>query len=71
MKKSAFDVQHPIFRPLWLRVLIIFICFAWGTYELTLGNYFWVLLFAGCGLYLAYEWLVAFNPEDPDEKDDT
>ena len=63
-RKSAFDVQHRFFKPLWIRLLIIAACFAWAAYEFfSLGNVFWPLLFVACGIYLAYEWLWVFDPD--------
>ena len=67
MNLSQFDVQHPLFKPLWLRLLIIGIGAAWTVVELRGGNWFWAGLFAVCTAYLVHQWLLFFNPVDPDE----
>lgn len=65
---KSFDVQHPLFKPLWLRVLIIVFTFCWATFEYLNGNGLWALLFAACGAYLAHQWLWAWNPPKDDEE---
>ncbi len=55
--KEAFDVQHPLFRPLWLRVLIIAFCFGWAVFEWSNGKTGWAALFVVCGAYLAHQYL--------------
>jgi hypothetical protein len=69
-RRSFLDVQSPIFRPLWLRVGIVVSCLGWAVIELSSGAVFWAALFGAAGLYLAYQFLVAFNPPDPEKTED-
>lgn len=62
--RKAFDVQHPIFRPLWVRVLIVALCFGWTAFEATNGNTLWGILFGTAGVYLAYQFFWAFKLDD-------
>jgi len=39
------EADHPFFRPLWVRVLIVLVCACWGAFELYTGQIFWALLF--------------------------
>jgi hypothetical protein len=63
-----FDFNHPFFRPLWLRVLIVAACLGWAVVELAGGSPFWAILFGAIGLYAAYGFFVAFNPRPPEDK---
>ena len=69
MKKSLFDVQHPMFRPLWRRILIVALTFGWRVFELFHGTIFWACLFGAAGAYLSHQFFVAFDPKDPKERD--
>lgn len=63
MKKSAFDVQHPFFLPLWRRIVTVALCLGWALFELSGGNTLWAILFAGVGTYCAHQFFVAFDAE--------
>lgn len=69
MKKSLFDVQHPMFRPLWRRILIVALTFGWTVFEILHGTLFWAFLFGAAGVYLAHQFFMVFDPKDPEEKD--
>lgn len=59
-----FDLRHePFFRPLWRRIAVVALCLGWGAFEFIGGAPFWGTLFAGAGLYAAWELLIAFDPE--------
>ena len=66
-KRSSFDVQSPIFRPLWTRLLITGICLAWTGYEIANSNVFWAMLFGAAGLYLVYAFFIAWDDGAFDE----
>jgi len=68
MLKQIFNVQSPVFRPLWLRAAIVAFVGGWAILELSGGNYGWAALFVATAAYLAYEFFVVF---DPDKGDDT
>jgi hypothetical protein len=43
------DPNHPVYRPLWVRILIVAVCFSWALMETTRGDPFWAVLAAGAG----------------------
>lgn len=59
-----FDLDHPFFRPFWLRASIVAACLGWACVELASGAPGWALLFGGLGLYSAYRFFARFNPRD-------
>lgn len=68
MRRSFFDLRHPFFRPLWRRVLVVAVCLAWGLVEFATGSPFWGVLFVGIGAICAWQFFLAF---DPDQGGDT
>ena len=58
-----FDVQTPMFKPLWLRLLIVVLVGGWTVFELLGGNVFWGILFGAAGVYLGYQFFVVFDPD--------
>jgi hypothetical protein len=56
-----FDIQHPMFIPLWRRLLIVAASFGWAMVELSSGQVFWAALFGAAGLYCAYQFFVVFD----------
>ena len=67
ISKKIFDVQSPIFRPLWLRVVIVAFVLGWALIELIGANVVWAVIFGAAGVYLAYEFFVVFDPDKEDE----
>ena len=65
-KRDFFDFDHPMYRPLWFRLMLISACLGWGTFEVWLGNQTWGAIFMGIGTFLIYQLLIAFNPKDDD-----
>lgn len=49
------DPHHPFYEPLWRRVLIPAICFAWAIFELVAGSLTWAGISAALGAYAAYK----------------
>jgi hypothetical protein len=62
-----FDFNHPFFRPLWIRVLVVALCLGWAAFELLSGNPFWAILFGGIGAAAFWGFFVNFNPREPDK----
>lgn len=56
------DTDHPFFRPLWIRVLIVVFCAAWGAFEIFMGSVGWAIVFLAIGAYAAWGFFVEFNP---------
>ncbi len=59
-----FDLDHPFFRPLWIRLLIVIVALGWALLEFASGAPFWGVLFAAIGVFAAYRFFVTFNPRD-------
>ena len=57
MKKPILNIEpeHPIYRPLWVRLLIVCSLAVWSVVELTHGSPFWGTIAGGVGLFAAYE----------------
>ncbi len=64
MIDKFFDLDHPFFRPLWLRVLVVAACLGWAAVELVTGSPGWAIAFGALGLYSAYRFFVSFDPRD-------
>jgi hypothetical protein len=61
------DPSHPAYRALWVRILIVAVCFGWTVVEVTKGDPFWAVLSAGAGVYAAYMLLWSYKPPEPAE----
>ncbi|MDL2400419.1 hypothetical protein [Rhizobium mayense] len=59
------DPNHPIYKPLWVRVLIVAVCFSWAIVEAFGPQPFWAVLAGGLGAYAAWMLLLNFNPQPP------
>jgi hypothetical protein len=59
------DPNHPVYRPLWVRILIVAVCFSWALMETTRGDPFWAVLAAGAGAYSIYMLLWSYKPPAP------
>jgi hypothetical protein len=60
--KKFLDTEHPMFRPLWVRVLIVALCLGWAAFEFVDGSPFWGMIFLGLGGYAAYAFFAASGP---------
>lgn len=59
------DPSHPMYKPLWVRILIVAVCFGWAAVE-TLGSQpFWAMLSGALGAYAAWMLLLNFKPQPP------
>ena len=65
VKKKFLDTDHPMFRPLWVRVLIVALCVGWAIFEFTTGSGFWGVLFLALGAYAAWGFFIEPRPKDP------
>jgi len=57
-----FDLDHPFFRPLWIRVVIVAVTLGWALFEFIAGAPTWGGLFGAIGLYVTYKFFFDFNP---------
>ena len=65
---TLLDAQHPFFRPLWRRVVVVVLCLGWGLFELFNGSSLWAMLFIGAGVYSGWQFFVASPPEPEVDK---
>lgn len=63
-----FDLNHPFFRPLWIRIAVTALCLGWAAFEFATGSPFWGMLFGGVGLACVHGFFLNFNPRDGAEK---
>ncbi len=59
--KKFLDVDHPMFRPLWVRVLIVVLCVGWAVFEFVAGSALWGAAFLALGIYAAWGFFVTFD----------
>lgn len=64
-----FDIRHPVFLPLWRRVLVVGLSGGWALLELTGGNPGWALIFGAAAAYCGWEFFVVFDPENYKDDD--
>ena len=60
--RELFNVRNPMFRPLWIRLLIVGLTLGWTLMELVNGNHVWAAIFAAAGAWCAWEFFVVFDP---------
>lgn len=61
-RNNLFEVRHPIFRPLWRRVLVTGLCLGWAAFELANGAILWAIFFGACGIHLFVQFFIRFDP---------
>lgn len=64
---ALFDFNDPFYRPLWLRIAIVTVCFGWGVFEFVSGSPFWGVVFWGVAAFAFHGLFIAFNPRDPEK----
>jgi hypothetical protein len=60
--RKFLDANHPMFRPLWVRLLTALLPLGWAGLELSWGNPGWAMLFGAAGGYAFWE-LVVKGPD--------
>ena len=68
--KEAFNVRHPMFNPLWRRILVVALCAGWTVFEFVNGSAFFGLLFGAAGAWCAHQFFIAWEPQAHPPKDD-
>jgi len=61
------DPNHPVYRPRWVRLLVVGVCLGWAAIEAVTGAPFWAVVVGALGLYAAWVLLLTFNPKAPEE----
>jgi hypothetical protein len=65
VKKKFLDADHPMFRPLWVRLLIVALCVGWAVFEFTTASATWGMIFLLLGGYAAWAFFIDPRPKDP------
>ena len=47
--KKFLDANHPMLRPLWVRVLLVALCLGWAALEFATMSPFWGMVFLALG----------------------
>lgn len=58
-----FQFDHPWFKPLWRRLLVVAVTLGWGVVELRTGSDVWALSFFAVGALCAHRLLLTY-PKD-------
>lgn len=61
------DPKHPIYQPLWVRLLIVGFCSAWCFVEFYNREPFWGTIVGGIAAYSAYVLLLTFKPASQED----
>ena len=64
--KKFIDTDHPMLRPLWVRILLVAICAGWAVFEFTGGSSTWGFAFLALGAYAAFAFFFAPAPKPAD-----
>ncbi|PIO99243.1 hypothetical protein [Pleomorphomonas carboxyditropha] len=64
--KRVSDLNHPFYRPLWRRVLLVAVTGLWASYEnFVVKDPMWMVLTAGVFVYAAWVFLIKWvDPAD-------
>lgn len=56
------DPDHPFYRPLWVRLLLVGFCAAWTAVEFYQEQGFWGMIFLAMTAYAASVLLIFYKP---------
>ncbi len=59
------EPEHPFYRPLWRRVLLVAVCAGWTTVEFYNNQQVWGLIFLAVTAYAFSRLILFFEPADP------
>lgn len=65
---KLFDTNHPLFRPLWVRIAVFAVAAGWSLFEFWTGQVVWGAIFLVFAAISFYGFFIDFNPEEEDEK---
>ncbi len=66
---KSLSVRHPFFRPAWRRMVTTAFVGCWTLFELWTGSVFWTILFGAVSVYCIYEFYIAFDPSNYEDRD--
>ena len=56
------DAQHPFYRPLWRRIVIVAFCVIWTAWELWNREPMWATIAGGMAALAAWTFLLTYKP---------
>ncbi len=56
------DPDHPMLRPLWVRILLVAACAGWAVVEFSTGSPLWGAAFLGLGAYAGWVFVSGSRP---------
>ncbi len=65
MMLKFIDPDHPFYRPLWVRLLIVGFTSGWTVVEFRNGNEMWGYIFLAMAAYTGAALLLFYRPKDP------
>jgi hypothetical protein len=65
---SHLELQVPFFLPVWRRVLLVALCFAWCIFEFATASPFWGVIFGALGGYAFWQLFLSEWPENLDHR---
>ncbi|WP_424927097.1 DUF3329 domain-containing protein [Amaricoccus tamworthensis] len=60
------DADHPAYRPLWVRIVIVGFSALWALFEFWHGNAVWGAVFLGIAALATWKLFITWRPKDPD-----
>ncbi|HEV7320010.1 MAG TPA: hypothetical protein VGO04_15545 [Ensifer sp.] len=64
--RKFIDPDHPFYRPLWIRLLIVIFCAVWTAVEFWHEQPMWGMIFLAVTAYTSAALLVFYKPSDKD-----
>jgi hypothetical protein len=61
-----YEQDHPFYKPLWRRVVIVIVVALWAAFEFYMGQRgLWLWIAIGALAYAVYTFLLTFPKDDP------
>lgn len=57
------DTDHPFYKPLWVRLLVVAFCIGWTAFEFWNGQTTWGMIFLAVAAYTTCALLIFYNPK--------
>jgi hypothetical protein len=59
-----FNLEHPMYRPLWVRALITLACAMWAVIEFVSGSAIWGVMILAAAVYCGWQFFVVYPPSE-------
>ncbi|WP_104667989.1 hypothetical protein [Ensifer adhaerens] len=66
--RKFIDPDHPFYRPLWIRLLIVLFCAVWTAVEFLGEQPMWGMIFLAVTAYASAALLVFYKPSEKGEE---